>query len=269
MRKPIPKIRVFGQRSIAPSFLNRTSIPVEDDSSSKKVDNKSASFSEFLDSKLNKSVLFKPNNVEKLLQEGPRLFTSLVSSNDVTQLSQGFGMEKKAWDGNKIGDGGFEKTMLRQFKPRENQISEQVMSRDVTGRADASFEPLDQTTAEEVDLLTTCFTEINDDIIVKDDKLSKKRKDPFEGLESMDRTRKPVLVFGDNSKVSKSMMQEEGERGSNSTSCKKRKPTYNHYANGSGFWDCDMEGVDSEEVGHSEVWEGVGSTTFGDIVDWH
>lgn len=40
-------------------------------------------------------------------------------------------------------------------------------------------------------------------------------------------------------------------------------------ANGSGWWDCDMEGVDSEEVGHSEVWEGVGSTTYGDIVDWH
>lgn len=68
--------------------------------------------------------------------------------------------------------------MLRQFKPRETQISEQV----VMSRADASLEPLDQATAEEVDLLTTCFTEINDDIIVKDDKLPKKRKDPFEGM---------------------------------------------------------------------------------------
>ncbi|WZZ53028.1 hypothetical protein YC2023_053135 [Brassica napus] len=247
MKKPIPKIRVFGQRSIAPSFLNPNSIPVEDDSSSKKV-NKCASFSEFLDSKLNnKSVLFKPNNA----QEGPRLFTSLVSSKDVTHLSHRFGMEKKASQEKKIGDGGLEKTMLRQFKPIETQISEHV----VMSRADASLEPLDQATAEEVDLLTTSFTEINDDIIVKDDKLSKKRKDPFEGMESMDRTRKPVLVFGDDSKS----VQEEGERGSNSTS----------YANGSGFWDRDMEGVDSEEVGHGEVWEGVGSTTFGDIVDWH
>lgn len=68
--------------------------------------------------------------------------------------------------------------MLRQFKPRETQISEQV----VMSRADASLEPLDQATAEEVDLLTTCFNEINDDIIVKDDKVSKKRKDPFEGM---------------------------------------------------------------------------------------
>lgn len=155
----------------------------------------------------------------------------------MTQTSHGFGMEKKA-----NRDGGLEKTMLRQFKPRETQISEeQVM------RADASLEPLDQTTAEEVDLLTTCFTETDDDdIIVKDDKLTKKRKDPFEGIchhfdfhyffvfivdhiesvgmESMDRTRKPVLVFGGNSKST----QEEGERGRNSTSCKKQKPAYNH-----------------------------------------
>ncbi|KAL0802258.1 hypothetical protein Bca101_057434 [Brassica carinata] len=226
----------------------------EKDCSSKKVD-KCATFSEFLDSKLNKSVLFKPNNVQKSIpeEEGPRLFTSLVSSKDVTQISHGFGRDDK----NKNGDGGLEKTMLRQFKPRETvQISEQV-----TSKAKPSLELVD----EDVDLLTTCFTEIDDDIIVKDDKLSKKRKDPFEGMERMDRTRKPVLVFGDNSKS----MQVEGDRGSNSTSCKKRKPTYNHYANGSGFWDCDMEGVDSEEVGHSEVWEGVGSTTFGDIVDWH
>lgn len=40
-------------------------------------------------------------------------------------------------------------------------------------------------------------------------------------------------------------------------------------ANGGGWWDSEMEGVDSEEVGFSEVWEGVGSTTFGGIVDWH
>lgn len=87
-------------------------------------------------------------------------------------------MEKKASQEKKIGDGGLEKTMLRQFKPIETQISEHV----VMSRADASLEPLDQATAEEVDLLTTSFTEINDDIIVKDDKLSKKRKDPFEGM---------------------------------------------------------------------------------------
>jgi hypothetical protein len=30
-----------------------------------------------------------------------------------------------------------------------------------------------------------------------------------------------------------------------------------------------MEGVDNEALGVSEVWEGVGSTTLGGIVDWH
>lgn len=29
-----------------------------------------------------------------------------------------------------------------------------------------------------------------------------------------------------------------------------------------------MEGVDSEEVGCNEAWEGVGSTTLGGL-DWH
>ncbi|KAI5654277.1 hypothetical protein M9H77_31464 [Catharanthus roseus] len=45
-------------------------------------------------------------------------------------------------------------------------------------------------------------------------------------------------------------------------------PLFNHYANGCGWWDCDMEGVDNEEVGCSEVWEGMGSTTLGGL-DWH
>ncbi|MCI07214.1 hypothetical protein A2U01_0028279 [Trifolium medium] len=35
-------------------------------------------------------------------------------------------------------------------------------------------------------------------------------------------------------------------------------------ANGHGWWDDDMEGVDNEALGVSEVWEGVGSTTLGD-----
>lgn len=39
-------------------------------------------------------------------------------------------------------------------------------------------------------------------------------------------------------------------------------------ANGGGWWDCSMEGVDDEEVGFGQVWEGVGSTTFGGI-EWH
>ncbi|KAK1429001.1 hypothetical protein QVD17_11200 [Tagetes erecta] len=45
-------------------------------------------------------------------------------------------------------------------------------------------------------------------------------------------------------------------------------PVYNHYASGSGWWDSDMEGIDNDEVGFNEVWEGVGSATIGGL-DWH
>ncbi|XP_010440544.1 PREDICTED: uncharacterized protein LOC104723823 [Camelina sativa] len=246
MKKPIPKIRVFGQRSIASSFLNPSSIPVEASSSNQS----------------NKSVLLKPSNIEEGIRSP---FTSFDCSKDLTKLSHGFGVERRGREEKKKDDGGLEKMMLQQFKPREVQISEEV-SREIT--AEASLEPVDQIAAEETDNLASYSDETNEDIIiVKDDKTSKKRKDPFEGIESTSRTGKSVIVFGDNSKVSKPM-QRERERGSNNNS-KKRRSTYNHYANGSGWWDCDMEGVDSEEVGHSEVWEGVGSTTFGDIVDWH
>ncbi|EOA17322.1 hypothetical protein CARUB_v10005594mg [Capsella rubella] len=248
MKKPIPKIRVFGQRSIASSFLNRSSIPVDVEASSGSKN-------------LSKPVLVKPKNTE----EGRRPFTSLVSSKDLTQLSHGLGMERKVREEKKDGDGGLEKMMLQQFKPREIQIREEV-SRDITG--EASLEQVDHIAAEEIDNLASHSNEDNEDIIiVKDDQTSKKRKDPFEGMESISRTGKSVIVFGDNSNVS-NPMQRESQRGRNNNS-KKQRPAYNHYANGSGWWDCDMEGVDSEEVGHSEVWEGVGSTTFGDIVDWH
>ncbi|KAM3289281.1 hypothetical protein P3S67_017568 [Capsicum chacoense] len=43
---------------------------------------------------------------------------------------------------------------------------------------------------------------------------------------------------------------------------------FNQCANGGGWWDCNMEGVDNEEVGCNEVWEGMGSTTIGGL-EWH
>ncbi|CAL8076559.1 unnamed protein product [Prunus armeniaca] len=57
-------------------------------------------------------------------------------------------------------------------------------------------------------------------------------------------------------------------RNESSVSKEKAGPVYNHYANGCGWWDCDREGIDNEEVGLNEVWEGVGSTTLGGI-EWH
>ncbi|KAL6503563.1 hypothetical protein OROGR_025486 [Orobanche gracilis] len=45
-------------------------------------------------------------------------------------------------------------------------------------------------------------------------------------------------------------------------------PLFNHYGNGGGWWNDNMEGVDNEEVGCSDAWEGVGCTTLGGI-EWH
>ncbi|KAK8467699.1 hypothetical protein PHAVU_007G134400 [Phaseolus vulgaris] len=64
----------------------------------------------------------------------------------------------------------------------------------------------------------------------------------------------------------------------NNQDSKKRKIRFEEYplsesqirdANGHGWWDYDMEGVDNEQLGSNEVWEGVGSTTLGGIIDWH
>lgn len=38
--------------------------------------------------------------------------------------------------------------------------------------------------------------------------------------------------------------------------------------NGGGWWDENMAGVDNEEVGCNDVWEGVGCTTLGGI-EWN
>ncbi|PPD95310.1 hypothetical protein GOBAR_DD07646 [Gossypium barbadense] len=104
--------------------------------------------------------------------------------------------------------------------------------------------------------------------VVGEEENSRKRRNPFEGVDEQRRTRKPFLVLGEEGDDDPQNIKKRGRKEC-STSNKKPKPHYNHYANGSGWWDCDMEGVDSEEVGYGEVWEGVGSTTFGGIVDWH
>ncbi|XP_020222856.1 uncharacterized protein LOC109805246 [Cajanus cajan] len=92
---------------------------------------------------------------------------------------------------------------------------------------------------------------------------SKKRKAPFEGGNENQTARKHVVVLGGESKL-----KPKGQIG-NDSSNKRPRPHYNHYANGRGWWDYDMEGVDNEELGFNEIWEGVGSTTLGGIIDWH
>ena len=37
---------------------------------------------------------------------------------------------------------------------------------------------------------------------------------------------------------------------------------------GTGWWDSDREGIDEDEVGAKEIWEGMGSATLGGL-EWH
>ncbi|XP_073002015.1 uncharacterized protein [Typha latifolia] len=93
---------------------------------------------------------------------------------------------------------------------------------------------------------------------------SRKRKNPF-GVSSGDHERqtapKYLVVLGDDPKP-------RPKRREMRITNRRDKPLYNHYANGCGWWECEREGVDSEEVGCNEVWEGMGSTTLGGL-EWH
>uniref|UniRef100_A0A803LM44 Uncharacterized protein n=1 Tax=Chenopodium quinoa TaxID=63459 RepID=A0A803LM44_CHEQI len=64
-----------------------------------------------------------------------------------------------------------------------------------------------------------------------------------------------LLVLGDDPKPKRRSL------GRNTCSNKKQRPLYNHYENGTGFWEPEREGIDSAEVGSTEMWEGMGSTT--------
>ncbi|KAG6507062.1 hypothetical protein ZIOFF_032402 [Zingiber officinale] len=94
--------------------------------------------------------------------------------------------------------------------------------------------------------------------------VSRKRKnilDDPSGSSMKKTARKSLVVIGDDSKPwlygrEKKIMG------------KSTKHLYDHYANGSGWWDCNREGIDSEEVGFNETWEGIGSTTLGGL-EWH
>ncbi|CAI9117800.1 OLC1v1019285C1 [Oldenlandia corymbosa var. corymbosa] len=87
---------------------------------------------------------------------------------------------------------------------------------------------------------------------------SRKRK----RADQVEYSKKVLAVLGDDSGVKRERMKK------NLAINETPKVLYNHYANGGGWWDCNMEGVDNEEVGCSEVWEGVGTATLGGL-DWN
>ncbi|KAK9145977.1 hypothetical protein Sjap_005880 [Stephania japonica] len=81
------------------------------------------------------------------------------------------------------------------------------------------------------------------------------------GLGERKPTPRYVLSLGDDGKCYQNFREVCFSEGN------KPKPVFDHYANGSGWWDCDMVGLDSGVV-CNEVWEGMGSTTLGGL-DWH
>ncbi|KAI4303924.1 hypothetical protein MLD38_039502 [Melastoma candidum] len=89
---------------------------------------------------------------------------------------------------------------------------------------------------------------------------SRKRRDPFRGENCIPPKHVIILGYGPETKQEESDIIHFRNQ--------KRRHLYDHYANGGGFWDGDMEGIDSEEVGCKETWEGIGSTTLGEL-DWN
>ncbi|XP_057783618.1 uncharacterized protein LOC131001288 [Salvia miltiorrhiza] len=98
-------------------------------------------------------------------------------------------------------------------------------------------------------------------IDVDDLEQKRKRKCLFEDHDDKPTGRKRLVVLGDDSKPL-------GRSRRKSFTCEESRPLFNHYANGGGWWNENMAGVDNEEVGCSDAWEGIGCTTLGGI-EWH
>ncbi|XP_047337085.1 uncharacterized protein LOC124940604 [Impatiens glandulifera] len=96
--------------------------------------------------------------------------------------------------------------------------------------------------------------------------MSRKRKSPFAGLEKS--SRKHLVIIGDGGGDDTARNRNNHGQKEMVKSDNMPKHLFNHYANGKGWWDSDMAGVDSEEVGCNEAWEGLGSTTLGGL-EWH
>ncbi|CAN6462044.1 unnamed protein product [Victoria cruziana] len=67
-----------------------------------------------------------------------------------------------------------------------------------------------------------------------------------------------MFVLGDDPKPRQKRISEFANK-------KRPGSLFNHYANGKGWWDSGREGVDSEEVGFKEAWEGMGSASLGGL----
>ncbi|EXB87087.1 hypothetical protein L484_010066 [Morus notabilis] len=222
--------RAFGQQSIASSFLSPSSNPFK--ASKDKTKNEASekgSLSDFLQRKLNET-----SGLPGTVKGKSKPFSSLLGPRE----SGGGSIDEQA-EAKKGGAADLnsvvEKVVLEQFKHSG------TLEGDCVGPSSAGgAENCDKTIVRGL----------------------RKRKN-LEGGHERQIPRKHFAVLGGNLKL------KQQRRDGDLTNRENLKTAYNHYANGGGWWDNNIEGVDNEEVGFSEVWEGVGSTTFGGIADWH
>ncbi|KAK9078964.1 hypothetical protein SSX86_000633 [Deinandra increscens subsp. villosa] len=242
-------IRVRGQRSILP-FIHRTSAAADDDDddhNSNRVNecretqtplprpNKKRpkiSLSDFLDRKLHKT-----SHPSKQIQGKERPFLSPGTSVGANQPFNGANADQKTKgpDLVKCLD-----AVLEQFKHNKENDDNVCFSL-------------------EDSVQSSTVTHVTKESQIQG---QKKQTNQFEGLHGKPPAPKGLVVLGGDpmprqAKYQKSFIRKE-----------KTLPVYNHYASGSGWWDSDMEGIDNDEVGFNEVWEGVGSATIGGL-DWH
>ncbi|KAL8217317.1 hypothetical protein R6Q57_024154 [Mikania cordata] len=190
------------------------------------------SLSDFLDRKL-----LKTSNSSKLVQGKERPFVSPGTSICANHFSNGANDDQKTKGPDLKGT--FD-TVLEQFK--HNKENEDKFCFNVG-------DSIQRSTVAHV----TEESQIQD---------MKKQVNQFRGMHGKASAPKGLVVLGGDpmpkqAKYQKSFIRKE-----------KAFPVYNYYASGSGWWDSDMEGIDNDEVGYNEVWEGVGSATIGGL-DWH
>ncbi|XP_059652835.1 uncharacterized protein LOC132299928 [Cornus florida] len=260
MKSKLPSIRVSGQSSIHSTLLFRSSnrsVDCKEDVQCKAPNkNSPVSLSDFLDRKLHKSSV-----LPKSVQGKERPFLSPVGGGDVSGSIKSSVLPKSVQGKempflSPVGGGDVSGSIKVEFGAKKRGEKEENCVFDV------DLEKLRHTGKGKEDCIHSCATvgggSSHTDYMEK----SRKIKNPFEGGVKKQYTRKPLVVLGDDPKP-KPIRKKESF-----TSNKKPRILYNHYANGSGWWDCNMEGVDNEEVGCNEVWEGIGTTALGGL-EWH
>ncbi|XP_015887469.3 uncharacterized protein LOC107422523 isoform X1 [Ziziphus jujuba] len=224
--------REIGQRSIVSSLLSRSSNPfkvLKEDAKNEGSEKKSPV--SFSDFLQRK--LHQTSEPPRTVKEKPRPFSSLLGPKQKTGYNDEEIEAKKGGKGNTIAL--IDKGVLEQFK---HTVTEKEHCADSSSCGETE----------------SCN--------ISDMQESRKRKNS-EGENEKYITPKHVAFLGGDPKT------KQQRRVRNSNSKEKPPPLYNHYENGRGWWDSDMEGIDNEEVGLSEAWEGVGSTTLGGLIDWH